>query len=295
MYDYQRGGWLGDKQCLSSSNSSGLPAEGRCPYGGERCRRSFCPHEHRCIVCEQWSCERCKLLRGDGEDVAWSWGKGETNGLHPWKGHRFSAWKSKAIGNIYLIWKPNLSMEGEISLHLVAFRGGCWDSMMVYVLAPKNFQMSLLVEVHNSPTPLSEESKTLHEPFALFFLPKIFIQRSTCWNHFLVSLSFNPPLEDWFPLGFFPFRNLRAFKVWQLVQQWPPSGLIFVDFDRTLCTTKAGASPLQGNHSLDSDLALLCRSREHQVLIVTRSSRSEDIVVFLKEHGALESKGSWGF
>jgi len=41
---------------------------------------------------------------------------------------------------------------------------------------------------------------------------------------------------------------------------------------------------LQGNHSLDTDLVTVCRTHR-RVLIVTRSSRSEDIVVFLKQHG----------
>eukprot|EP00931_Biecheleriopsis_adriatica_P108516 TRINITY_DN82840_c0_g1_i1.p1 TRINITY_DN82840_c0_g1~~TRINITY_DN82840_c0_g1_i1.p1 ORF type:complete len:694 (+),score=148.12 TRINITY_DN82840_c0_g1_i1:34-2115(+) len=130
--------WLHRGLCLLCETE--LRCQGRCPYGGERCgSRSFCPHEHRCIVCEQWSCERCRLLRGDGEDV------------------------------------------------------------------------------------------------------------------------------------------------WQLVDQRQPT-VVFLDFDRTLCTTKAGASPLQGNHSLDSDLVAVC-SCHARVLVVTRSSRSEDIALFLRQHG----------
>ncbi|CAJ1363666.1 unnamed protein product [Effrenium voratum] len=130
--------WLHRGLCLLCESK--VRAQGRCPYGGERCgSRSFCPHDNRCVVCEQWSCERCKLLRGDGEDV------------------------------------------------------------------------------------------------------------------------------------------------WQLVMQRQPS-FVFLDFDRTLCTTKAGASPLQGTHSLDSDLVTVC-CQHRKVLIVTRSPRSEDICVFLRQHG----------
>ncbi|CAL1142046.1 unnamed protein product [Cladocopium goreaui] len=139
--------WLHRSLCLLCE--ANVRSEGRCPYGGDRCgSRSFCPHEKRCIVCEQWSCEQCQLLRGDGEDV------------------------------------------------------------------------------------------------------------------------------------------------WQLVVQRQPS-LVFLDFDRTLCTTKAGASPLQGMHSLDADLVTVCRTHS-SVLIVTRSSRSEDIVVFLKRHGIHAGTGPDG-
>lgn len=139
--------WLHRSLCLLCEAK--VRSEGRCPYGGDRCgSRSFCPHENRCIVCEQWSCEKCQLLRGDGEDV------------------------------------------------------------------------------------------------------------------------------------------------WQLVVQRQPS-LVFLDFDRTLCTTKAGASPLQGMHSLDADLVTVCRTHS-SVLIVTRSSRSEDIVVFLKRHGIHAGTGPDG-
>lgn len=129
--------WLHRGQCLLCETK--LRSRGRCPYGGARCSRSFCPHDSRCIVCEQWSCERCCLLRRDGEDV------------------------------------------------------------------------------------------------------------------------------------------------WQIAAQHQPD-VIFLDFDRTLCTTKAGASPLSGNHSLDSDLVALCGMHQ-RVYIVTRNSRSEDIAFFLRQHG----------
>ncbi|CAK9010297.1 unnamed protein product [Durusdinium trenchii] len=138
--------WLHRSLCLLCEAK--LRSQGCCPYGGDRCLRSFCPHEHRCVVCEQWSCEQCQLLRGDGEDV------------------------------------------------------------------------------------------------------------------------------------------------WQLVNQRPVN-LLFLDFDRTLCTTKAGGSPLQGSHRLDTDLATVCRMNL-KVLIVTRSSRSEDIVVFLRRHGIRAQIGSEG-
>ncbi|CAE8663212.1 unnamed protein product, partial [Polarella glacialis] len=52
--------WLHRGLCLTCE--AGLRAQGRCPYGGQRCGS-------RSIVCEQWSCEKCALLRGDGEDV----------------------------------------------------------------------------------------------------------------------------------------------------------------------------------------------------------------------------------
>ncbi|CAE8599730.1 unnamed protein product [Polarella glacialis] len=71
--------------------------------------------------------------------------------------------------------------------------------------------------------------------------------------------------------------------VWQLASQRQPA-VIFLDFDRTLCTTKAGASPLEGNHSLDTDLVSVCSSHG-RVRIVTRNSRREDIAEFLGRHG----------
>jgi len=125
--------WLHRELCFGCE--AALRSEGRCPYNDKCGVRSFCPHERRCIVCEQWSCDKCRLLRGDGEDV------------------------------------------------------------------------------------------------------------------------------------------------WQLVGSMQPAA-IFLDFDRTLCTTKRGNSPLQGNHSVDPDLAAVCTGYGH-VQIVTRSSQKEDIEAFL--------------
>jgi len=69
--------------------------------------------------------------------------------------------------------------------------------------------------------------------------------------------------------------------VWHLVGQLRPV-VIFMDFDRTLATTKSGTSPLQGSHSVDPELAAVCSSHDH-VQIVTRSSQKEDIETFLAQ------------
>ena len=61
-------------------------------------------------------------------------------------------------------------------------------------------------------------------------------------------------------------------------------GSIFVDFDRTLASTKSGGSPLQGNHTVDPDLLTLAASHPN-FHIVTRNSHSDDIFVFLKSVG----------
>lgn len=116
-----------------------IRSEGRCPYNVRCGSRSFCPHSRCCFVCDQVSCEECRLFHGDGEDV------------------------------------------------------------------------------------------------------------------------------------------------WQLVGHLRPD-VVFLDFDRTLATTKSGASPLSGNHSVDPDLAGVCASHE-QVHIVTRSSRKADIHEFLSTKG----------
>lgn len=43
--------------------------KGRCPFNSRCSRRAFCSHDGRCASCDLWSCEACRLVRGDGEDV----------------------------------------------------------------------------------------------------------------------------------------------------------------------------------------------------------------------------------
>eukprot|EP00656_Telonema_subtile_P050178 TRINITY_DN6430_c0_g1_i1.p1 TRINITY_DN6430_c0_g1~~TRINITY_DN6430_c0_g1_i1.p1 ORF type:complete len:130 (-),score=13.59 TRINITY_DN6430_c0_g1_i1:71-460(-) len=65
--------------------------------------------------------------------------------------------------------------------------------------------------------------------------------------------------------------------------QLEPS-VVFLDFDRTVCTTKKGADPLQGTHRIDSDLlTLMCL--HPNVHIVTRNRHQQSIESFLKLKG----------
>ena len=57
---------------------------------------------------------------------------------------------------------------------------------------------------------------------------------------------------------------------------------LFLDFDRTLCSTRGGAPPSQ-QHSLDADLAALAAS--HPMYVITRNSHGDDIAVFLHARG----------
>jgi hypothetical protein len=41
---------------------------GRCPVR-KGCQSLFCTHGQKCFVCDFWSCDACRLVRGDGEDV----------------------------------------------------------------------------------------------------------------------------------------------------------------------------------------------------------------------------------
>ena len=59
---------------------------------------------------------------------------------------------------------------------------------------------------------------------------------------------------------------------------------LFLDFDRTLCSTKGG-SPLKGNHSIDDELLGLCSQMEGRVHVVTRNAHVDDIARFLAERG----------
>ena len=59
--------------------------------------------------------------------------------------------------------------------------------------------------------------------------------------------------------------------------------MLFVDFDRTLCTTKSGSSPLHGTHSLDAELVALAAQLPTHV--VTRNSHADEIRAFLSQRG----------
>lgn len=59
--------WVSLHTCVSCEES--LRASGRCPVKSECEPRFFCPHARACLRCERVSCERCGVVRGDGDDV----------------------------------------------------------------------------------------------------------------------------------------------------------------------------------------------------------------------------------
>ena len=59
---------------------------------------------------------------------------------------------------------------------------------------------------------------------------------------------------------------------------------VFLDWDRTFCTTKAGADPTKGDHSLDAALLEFAQARPSNVVVVTRSSAKAGIETFLARH-----------
>jgi hypothetical protein len=68
-----------------------------------------------------------------------------------------------------------------------------------------------------------------------------------------------------------------------LVEVLAPHAL-FVDFDRTLASTRSGANPLVGTHSVDADLAHACASHSN-VHVVTRNSHCDEIGQFCERYG----------
>ena len=70
-----------------------------------------------------------------------------------------------------------------------------------------------------------------------------------------------------------------------LVEQMTPH-VVFPDFDRTLASTKGGANPMQGSHSVDSDLAAMAATHAGEnVHVVTRNSNKDAIEQFLQLRG----------
>eukprot|EP00936_MAST-01D_sp_MAST-1D-sp1_P000855 g855.t1 len=44
-------------------------SRGFCPFNAACSTLAFCPHDRKCFVCDAWSCDTCRLTRGDSEDV----------------------------------------------------------------------------------------------------------------------------------------------------------------------------------------------------------------------------------
>ena len=63
-----------------------------------------------------------------------------------------------------------------------------------------------------------------------------------------------------------------------IVQEINPD-IIFFDFDRTLCSTKSGNSPLVGNHNADEWLLEIARKHSN-VHVVTRNSHVSAAYLF---------------
>ena len=62
--------------------------------------------------------------------------------------------------------------------------------------------------------------------------------------------------------------------------------LTYLDWDRTVCTTRSGASPLKGTHAVDPDLlSMICSRPKGSVHIVTRNSYRDDIKTFMARAG----------
>ena len=59
--------------------------------------------------------------------------------------------------------------------------------------------------------------------------------------------------------------------------------ILFLDFDRSLSSTRSGGSPAQGSHSVDAELAAL--AGQHTTHIVTRNRHASEIATFLRAHG----------
>lgn len=58
---------------------------------------------------------------------------------------------------------------------------------------------------------------------------------------------------------------------------------VFLDFDRTLCSTRTGGSPLIGSHSLDAELISV--AAVHPTHVLTRNQHANEIRTFLSARG----------
>ena len=90
--------------------------------------------------------------------------------------------------------------------------------------------------------------------------------------------------------GFAPCRQCRLAcgdgeTVASVCAEWRGSEptVLFYDFDRSLCSTKSGGSPLNGSHSVDADLADL--ASQLTMYVITRNSHKDEIISFLAAQG----------
>jgi hypothetical protein len=60
--------WVANGACFCCEGE--MRAAGKCPVGTKCPKNAFCPHDQRCIACERWSCGKCGVVCGDGEEVA---------------------------------------------------------------------------------------------------------------------------------------------------------------------------------------------------------------------------------
>lgn len=74
------------------------------------------------------------------------------------------------------------------------------------------------------------------------------------------------------------------------IEAWRPS-VLFLDFDLTLCSTRGGANPLAGAHSIDAELFAACvqlceaTGSDAACHVVTRNRHTGEIRQFLEERG----------
>ena len=67
-------------------------------------------------------------------------------------------------------------------------------------------------------------------------------------------------------------------------EAWRPTHL-FLDFDRTLCSTRGGANPLVGSHTVDTELQAAASAMSDATHVLTRNRHTREIAAFLGERG----------
>jgi hypothetical protein len=118
--------------------------------------------------------------------------------------------------------------------------------------------------------------------------PRLFCVHGSCGDRGVCLLCDN----SW--CGTCRFYRGDGEEVLRLASLLRPA-VIYLDWDRTFCSTRGGGSPLKGQHTLDQELLALVHDRvsdnagavaqKRTVHVVTRNSYRDDIVAFLEQHG----------